>query len=336
MRAPAFWWREERTIASTLAAPAAAVYGAIATARLKRPGERVGVPVVCVGNPTLGGAGKTPTALAVVKLLIAAGERPVLLSRGYGGALAGPLAIDPRRHRADDVGDEPLLLARVAPTIIARDRLAGARAARDAAASVIVMDDGFQNPALVKDVAILVVDGRRGIGNGRVIPAGPLRAPLARQLERAHAMMIVGEGPGAALAANAAQAHGLALFRAHLEPDANAIAALKGRQVLAFAGIGDPEKFFATLAAAGIDAPVRRGYADHHCYSAFDAAALLAEARRGDLILLTTEKDLVRFQGNRAVGELSARARALPVTLVLEAPQIFGEFLLGRIKARSI
>src|SRR5437868_3119509 len=184
MRAPAFWWREERTIASTLAAPAAAVYGAIATARLKRPGERVGVPVVCVGNPTLGGAGKTPTALAVVKLLIAAGERPVLLSRGYGGALAGPLAIDPRRHRADDVGDEPLLLARVAPTIIARDRLAGARAALAAGARAIVMDDGFQNPALAKDFCILAIDARRGIGNGRVFPARPLRAPPAAQRAR--------------------------------------------------------------------------------------------------------------------------------------------------------
>src|SRR5438477_12753660 len=123
MRAPAFWWREERTIASTLAAPAAAVYGAIATARLKRPGERVGVPVVCVGNPTFGGAGKTPTALAVVKLLIAAGERPVLLSRGYGGALARPLSVDPRPPRAHDVGDEPLLLARAGPRVLARDRV---------------------------------------------------------------------------------------------------------------------------------------------------------------------------------------------------------------------
>src|SRR5215472_8768908 len=184
MREPSFWWGEA-SLASAMLAPLAAIYGAVAQARLARRGRRAAAPVVCIGNFTVGGAGKTPTALAVPRMLAAAGERPVFLSRGYGGTLAGPVLVEPTRHRAQDVGDEPLLLARTAPTIVARDRVKGASIA--AGASVIVMDDGFHNPSLAKDFAVLVVDARRGIGNGRVIPAGPLRAPLDAQLARARA-----------------------------------------------------------------------------------------------------------------------------------------------------
>src|SRR5262249_45621952 len=173
-------------------------------ARLARRGRRAAAPVVCIGNFTVGGAGKTPTALAVARMLAAAGERPVFLSRGYGGTLAGPVLVDPTRHRAPVVGDEPLLPARTAPTIVARDRVKGAGIA--AGASVIVMDDGFHNPSLAKDFAVLVVDARRGIGNGRVIPAGPLRVPLDAQLARAHALVLVGMSPRAAAIAAAAPA----------------------------------------------------------------------------------------------------------------------------------
>ena len=169
----------------------------------------------------------------------------------------GPVRVDPARHRAAEVGDEPLLLARFAPTIVSRDRAAGADAARAAGAGSIVMDDGFQSPGLHKDRSILVVDGRRGIGNGKVFPAGPLRAPLESQLRRAQALLVVGAGTAGEAVAAAAQAHGLPVFHGRLEPDAQALAVLKGRPVLAFAGIGDPEKFFATLRDAGID--VRRG-----------------------------------------------------------------------------
>ena len=259
MRAPAFWWKEPGAAAALLS-PLAAVYGSIAARRLMQPGERVGIPVICVGNPTVGGAGKTPTAIAIAKMLTAAGERPMFLTRGYGGRLAGPLTVE-AGHTAVQVGDEPLLLARVAPTIVAEDRVAGARLAANKGASVIVMDDGFQNPSLVKNFSVLVVDAR-GAGNGRVLPAGPLRAPLDPQLDRASAIFFVGDNAPAIEAA--ARERGLPVFHGKLEPDPDAVAAARTKKVLAFAGIGDPEKFFATLSAAGIDAPVRRGFADHH------------------------------------------------------------------------
>jgi len=218
MREPRFW-RQTPGAACALLTPFAAIYGAIAARRMRLPGRRTGIPAICVGNLTLGGAGKTPTAIAVGVLLKSAGARPFFLSRGYGGRLAGPVQVDPARHSASDVGDEPLLLARTAPTILAQDRVAGAAAARTAGASVIVMDDGFQNPALAKDLSIIVVDGRTGLGNGRVFPAGPLRAPLNAQLNRAQALVVIGEGGGAATTIAAAQQRGVPIFAARLVPD---------------------------------------------------------------------------------------------------------------------
>jgi tetraacyldisaccharide 4'-kinase len=320
MRAPGFWWRKPGVAAAQLS-PFAALYGNIAARRLARPGIRVGIPVICVGNPTVGGAGKTPTAIAIARLLIAAGERPMFLTRGYGGLLAGPVAVEPT-HNAAAVGDEPPLLARIAPTIVAHDRVAGARYAIEAGASVIVMDDGFQNPSLAKDLSILVIDGARGIGNREVLPAGPLRAPLGPQFERANAILIVGEAIDTTLPAVT-----LPLFHARLEPDPTTIAELTGRKVLAFAGIGDPEKFFATLAAAGIDAPIRRTFPDHHRYSVAEASALITQADRGSLQLLTTEKDLARLKGDASVADLAAHARALPVTLSVAEIESFGRLV---------
>ena len=219
-----------------------------------RAGKPAGVPVICVGNLTVGGAGKTPTALAVAHLLLAAHERPFFLSRGYGGTLAGPVRVDPSSHRAADVGDEPLMLARLAPTIVARDRVAGARVARAAGASVIVMDDGFQNPSLTKDLAIL--RGRRPPRHRqRPRHSGRPAARAARNPDRAR--------PGASSSsarrtapptiADTARRYGVTVFHGRLEPDRSSLAALGKRKVLAFAGIGNPEKFFATLTEAGID-----------------------------------------------------------------------------------
>jgi len=333
MREPPFWWRAA-SIAACVLAPAAAIYGAVAAWRLRRRGDRAGVPVVCIGNPTVGGAGKTPTALAVARMLAAVGERPVFLSRGYGGRLRGPVLVDPDRDRAADVGDEPLLLARVAPTVVAHDRVAGARTALAAGASVIVMDDGFQNPSLAKDFSALVVDGRRGLGNMRVFPAGPLRAPLDVQLDRADAVVLVGAiGDAAAAFMRAADARNCPVFRARLEPDRDVVATLAGQRVLAFAGIGDPEKVFATLRDAGISVAATRSFADHHRYTPAEARALCIQADAEALVLVTTEKDRARLQGDEATAELAGRVRVLPVRLALDEEATFGKLLFDRIAA---
>jgi tetraacyldisaccharide 4'-kinase len=333
MREPPFWWRAAG-IESRLLAPAAAIYGAVAASRLSRKGHRASVPVICIGNPTLGGAGKTPTAIAVVHMLKAAGERPVFLSRGYGGGRRGPLVVAPDQDRAADVGDEPLLLARAAPTVVAHDRVAGAKTAHAAGASVIVMDDGFQNPSLTKDFSVLVIDGRRGLGNSKVFPAGPLRAPLDAQLARADAVVLVGAvGEDAAAARHAAEARKLPLFRARLEPDREVIAALTGQRVLAFAGIGDPEKVFATLREAGIAVAATRSFADHHRYTPADARELCRQADAEGLTLVTTEKDTARLQGEAALAELAARVCVLPVGLVLEQEAALGKLLIDRLAA---
>ena len=332
MREPSFWWGEAG-LASALLAPLAMVYGAVAGRRLGAPGRRAGVPVVCAGNLTVGGGGKTPTALAVARLLAHAGERPIFLSRGYGGRLAGPLQVDPARHRALDVGDEPLLLARVAPTVIARDRIEGARMAVAGGASVIVMDDGFQNPSLAKDLSLLVVDARRGVGNGRIIPAGPLRAPARSQLARAHALVVIGTSAGAEGVIADARARGLPVLHARLRPDAGLSATLAGGRVLAFAGIADPQKFFATLAEAGIAVGATRSFPDHHRYTPSEALALCDEADHKGLALVTTEKDLVRLTGDDRLAHLAAHAHALSVTLAFENEQAFKSLVLEGIAA---
>jgi len=332
LRAPAFW--QGSGVLSRLLAPVGSLYGWTAAARLRQPGESVGVPVICVGNPTLGGAGKTPTALAIGRFLIAAGERPFFLSRGYGGSAPGPLLVEAQRHGAAEIGDEPLLLARVAPTVVARNRPAGAAVARAQGASVIVMDDGFQNPSLGKNFSVLVIDGRRGIGNGRVFPAGPLRAPLEIQLMRAQALIVVGEIAAATSILAKAEMLGVPVFHGRLEPDAQALLALTGKDVLAFAGIADPEKFFATLTAAGIRIAARREFADHHRYSAEDAARLLAEADRRGLVPVTTEKDLARMSGDPRTAALRRRALVLPVRLALERETEFQSLVLSAVRSR--
>jgi len=331
MREPAFWWRPGSGL---WLAPLAAVYGAIAARRMRAPGASAGVPVICLGNPTVGGAGKTPAALAVVRLLLVSGERPFFLTRGYGGRLPGPVRVDPAIHSAADVGDEPLLLARLAPTIVSRDRRAGANAARRNGATVIVMDDGFQNPALTKNLSILLVDGRRGIGNGRTIPAGPLRAPLDVQMARAQAVVVVGAREGAAAIEPLAHRCGVPLFHGRLEPDRDTVVALRGRRVLAFAGIGDPEKFYATLGEAGITIAERAGFADHHRFTGEEAQALLARAAADNLMLVTTEKDTARISRDPKLAALAERAHALPVRLVIEESDAFRDMILNAARLR--
>jgi tetraacyldisaccharide 4'-kinase len=252
MREPRFWhgpssWK------SHLLRPLAAVYGAVAARRLYRQGFDAGIPVLCVGNYHVGGAGKTPTVLALAKLLRALGETPVVLSRGYGGRLRGPVMVDPARHLARDVGDEPLMMSQDVPVAVARDRIDGVALAKSQRASVILMDDGFQNPSVAKDASLIVVDSERGLGNGRVLPAGPLRAPLKPQLARTDALVVVGDGGASAEVAGAVAARGGQVFVAQLKPDDTSVAVLRGKRLLAFAGIGDPVRFFRTLRGCGLE-----------------------------------------------------------------------------------
>lgn len=332
MRDPAFWWRQPG-LAGALLSPLGAVYGAVAGARMARPGRNAGVPVVCIGNLTLGGAGKTPAAILVAQILAGAGRKPFVLSRGYGGALVGPVRVDPATHCAADVGDEPLLLAQSAPVIVARDRAAGADAACAAGAGSIVMDDGFQSPNLHKDLSILVVDGPRGVGNGAVFPAGPLRAPLEAQLDRAQALLVMGEHLHVRPVLARAFARKLPVLHGRLEPDADALAMLQRKPVLAFAGIGDPDKFFSTLAVAGIDVRVRMPFPDHHRFSRSEAAGIVERARRGGLVPVTTEKDMARLAGDNDAAELKAAARTLPVRLIVAEDAEFGKLVLDAAAA---
>jgi len=329
MRAPAFWWRPGT---GALLAPLGAIYGAVAAQRMETPGASAGVPVICVGNLTVGGAGKTPTALAVAHQLLQIRERPFFLSRGYGGRLSGPVRVDPSFHRAADVGDEPLLLARLAPTIVAHDRVAGARMARTVGASVIVMDDGFQNPSLKKDLSIIAVDGTRGIGNGRILPAGPLRAPLDVQIKQARAIIVVGGADGGTGIEGLARRYNVAVLHGRLEPNRASLAALGGQKVLAFAGIGNPDKFFATLAEAGVTVAERESFRDHHRYTAAEAETLIRRADTAGLVLMTTEKDHVRLAGDPVLAKLAARAAALPVRLFVDERDQFRQLVLGAIK----
>jgi tetraacyldisaccharide 4'-kinase len=328
MREPRFWWRRPG-LASALLAPIAAAYASIAAGRMRGAGTRAGVPVICIGNFTLGGAGKTPATIALAQMLDAASERAFCLTRGYGGTQAGPRRVDAHANSAAEVGDEALLLARAAPTIVAHDRPAGAALARAQGATVVLMDDGLQNASLAKDFTIAVVDAKRGLGNGKVFPAGPLRAPFEVQLARCDALLIVGDGTGAEAAISAARGRNLPIWRARLEPETHAVADIK-RPVLAFAGIGDPEKFFETAKAAGLDVAATESFADHHRFTAEDAAELIMRADEG-LALLTTEKDRARMSGEPALAGLAQRVHVLPVRMRFENEDEIRRVLLERI-----
>ncbi|MBR0873920.1 tetraacyldisaccharide 4'-kinase [Bradyrhizobium tropiciagri] len=336
MREPAFWHRPASSWIAYLLSPLAALYGAVATRRMQRPGVEASIPVLCVGNYHVGGAGKTPTVLTLAKLLRELGERPVVLSRGYGGRLGGPVKVDPGSHTAADVGDEPLMLAATLPVVVARDRPTGLALARTQDASVILMDDGFQNPGVVKDASLIVIDGVRGVGNGRVFPAGPLRAPLVPQLARTDALIVVGDGNAAHTIAVEIESRGKPVLSAHLTPDQASLASLRGVRVLAFTGIGDPARFFRTLRLSGVDLVRDRAFADHHVFTKDEIDALIADARRDGLTLVTTEKDLARL---RDAGGLPAWAQAIvpfAVTLEFEQPAALRRFVTDQLaKARE-
>jgi len=284
MRAPTFWYRHG--LISTLLAPFGWIWAVGARRRAaKPPMHRSPIPVVCIGNITAGGAGKTPIALSIAQLIPGAH----FLSKGYGGSEVGPLRVDPQRHSYQQVGDEPLLLAEMAPCWVAKNRIDGAEAAAAAGASCLVMDDGFQDPSLEKDISILVVDGGSGFGNGHCMPAGPLREPVEVGLKRADVVVILGE-----------DRHGIAslvapkpVLRAWLEPEAEA-SVLSGRKVVAFAGIGRPAKFFHTLDHLGANLVEAYAFPDHYPFHPQEIHELTVAAQNHAAFLVTTGKDFVR------------------------------------------
>jgi tetraacyldisaccharide 4'-kinase len=328
MKAPAFWWRDRPTLPARLLSPLGALYGAITQRRMRQSGLRIGIPVICVGNFIAGGAGKTPTAIAIAALLKQRGETPFVLMRGYGGTLAGPILVDPERHGAADVGDEPMLIARHAPTIVARDRREGARLAERLGASAIVTDDGLQNPALVKDITVAVVDGGGGVGNGLCLPAGPLRAPLPAQLPLVEAVIVIGSGAAGTQVARVAALAGKAVLTARLMPEKASSERLCGQSVLALSGIGRPEKFRATLEGLGAKVMAERRFGDHHAYDAADVSGVIAQARALGAMVATTEKDMTKLAALWPA-QAADMLVPVPVTLVFDDTRAIEALLDG-------
>lgn len=288
MRAPDFW-RAPPGLAAALLAPLAALYAAATARRVARPGWRAPVPVVCCGNAGAGGAGKTTLALDLGARLAGMGRRVAFLTRGHGGTERGPVRVTGRD--SERFGDEALLLAEQAPTYVGADRAATARLALADGAEVLVMDDGLQNPTLAKTLSLLVIDGVSGFGNGRVIPAGPLREPVAAAAGRCAAAVLIGADATDAIGALPA---GLPVLRAALRADGR-VAAITGHRAIAFAGIGRPAKFAETLRAAGVIVEALRGFPDHHRYSESELRALQREAEQVEGLLVTTPKDAARL-----------------------------------------
>lgn len=318
--APPFWWEKPGFTAAALA-PVSWVYGRVAGARMEKARRWAApVPVLCIGNFTVGGAGKTPTALALARAAKRRGLTPGFLSRGYGGSLDRTTRVDPDHHRARDVGDEPLLLAREALTVISRRRIEGAQRLVAEGADLIIMDDGFQSARLVFDYALLVIDSRRGIGNGRVVPAGPVRAPLPIQLRQTSALLQIGTDSAADPVVRAAARAGRRFFAAGLHRSGDD-ASLKGTPVLAFAGIADPEKFFRTVRETGATLVHERRFPDHHHLAEDEIAELLEIAEREGLTLVTTAKDWVRLEaGHGRSGELKGRVQVIAVEIRFDDP----------------
>lgn len=302
-----------------LLSPLASCYaaGAHLRQRITVP-ERASVPVVCIGNFTTGGAGKTPTALAIAERLRLLGETPHFVSRGYGGRETGPLRVDGAQHTSLDVGDEPLLLSRHGPAWISQDRVAGALAAQAAGASVILLDDGFQNPALHKDLSLLVVDTQAGVGNGAVLPAGPLREPLVAAFKRTHGLVALGSAALPETLTALARASAVPVLTAQLTPALGGQTDLVGQKLIAFAGIGHPEKFFATLEELGANVIVTKPFPDHHPFSEDDAQSLLDLSTERGAALITTEKDMVRLHSLTGAAGVHLRETALTLPVAAQ------------------
>jgi tetraacyldisaccharide 4'-kinase len=331
LEAPFWWYRNRGALAAALA-PLGRLYGSVAEARFARVEPyRSRLPVICIGNFTAGGGGKTPTAIALAVLLEELGAKPAFLTRGYGAASKGPVLVETGQS-AEEVGDEPLLLAEVAPTFVSADRPAGAKAIEATAGDVIVMDDGFQNPSLAKDLSLVVVDAAAGLGNGLIMPAGPLRAPLEAQISRAHGLVVIGDGSKALPLIKAFEAQSKPVLKARMVPrqDKRWLGVLP---VIGFAGIARPEKFFATLRSNGARLIDTRSFPDHHRYTMRDARLLLEAGKAQNAMLVTTEKDFVRLadDDDSALGELRHRCRPFSVAVEFDHDAAVKALLASRL-----
>lgn len=329
--APPFWWQRPDWRVFALA-PAAAAYAAVAGRRMATARrEKIAAPVLCVGNFTVGGSGKTPVAIALARQAKAMGLKPGILSRGHGGEVTAPRLVDAVMDSARQVGDEALLLAAHAKVAVTPDRAAGARLLVASGCDLLIMDDGFQSARLHMDYALLVVDARHGVGNGKVIPAGPLRARVVDQLRYADAVLRMGEGEGAdAVVRAAARAGKPVLEAAALPRDPGRFAC---RRLLAFAGIGHPDKFFDTLRRAGAEIAMARPFPDHHFYSLEDARDLMATARADGLVLVTTAKDAVRFSDGFQLPGFQNMVEVLEIDAVFEPQYVPERIIRDTLKA---
>ncbi len=317
MKTPAFW--SDRNIISTLLTPLGCLYALATKLNISTHTPRkVNIPVICIGNLTAGGTGKTPTAASLASLLQTDGKEPFFVSRGYGGKLRN-VVVDPTRHTPQEVGDEPLILARQAPAVVSPDRHEGALTAIKNGAELIIMDDGFQNPRLHKDLSFLVFDGGFGYGNGKCIPAGPLRENLKDGLKRADAILIIGEDRH-----KLAQQFDLPVFNGKITPVSPAFSE---RTAIAFAGIGRPEKFYQSLRELNFKLLQTYDFPDHHFYTENELKQLIQTADKKQAVLITTAKDYVKIPMN-----LRKYFQVLEITINWQNPQELKDFIRQRIK----
>lgn len=292
--APPFWWQKPSIFAFALA-PVAYFYGRVAGIRMmSEPSGNVPVPVICVGNFVTGGAGKTPTVQMLTRFVRKAGRNPGILSRGHGGAINSATVVKLERHNAHDVGDEALLHAALATTVVSPDRPEGATLLVEQGCDFIIMDDGFQNPGLEKDYNLVVIDAKRGIGNGFTMPAGPMRVPLKTQMLKADGIMVIGDEDGADKIIRRAARAAKPIFHASISVIGKT--KIKGMKALAFAGIADPSKFFDTLKNNKVKVEDNQAFGDHHVFLADECRDLMERAEKSDLQLMTTTKDMARLK----------------------------------------
>ena len=336
--APPFWWQNSGW-QSWLLAPLSYVYGQAAARRMSSaPYANVPVPVFCVGNFVVGGAGKTPTVQLLSEHFRSLGLKPGVLSRGYGGAITTPTVVRRERHNSHDVGDEALLHAAHAITVVATDRPKGADLLVKRGCEVILMDDGFQNPSLTKDFSLVVVDAKRGLGNGFAVPAGPVRVPLREQLLHADAVLVIGEGGRSERVIRRCAKAGKPIFRAFAKPVGPA--KIRDTEVVAYAGIADPTKFFDTVEMAGAKIVQHLSFGDHHQYTEEECTDLLRRAQKSKAKLVTTAKDAARMRGmGEAQNRLFEESEILNMVLVPEDPAMLSRIsdkMFKRFTARKL